>query len=160
MYSFTHAQVITKFGDNVSTVDGIIKAYYEVVSVKKGEMPSYERDSLLHAPNAMVGGVEINKEGKPVLQLTTLKKYHQLSDDFMQKNGFYENEISRKTETFGYITHVFSTYETRYTEGGEIIERGINSIELYFDGTRYWITSWIFDGERKDNPIPKQYLSN
>jgi len=29
------AQVITKYGDNVSTLDGIIKAYYDVVTVKK-----------------------------------------------------------------------------------------------------------------------------
>lgn len=29
------AQVITKFGDNVSTLDGIVKAYYDVVTVKK-----------------------------------------------------------------------------------------------------------------------------
>ena len=29
-------QVLTKYGDNVGTLDGIIKAYYDVVSVKKG----------------------------------------------------------------------------------------------------------------------------
>ena len=49
------AQVKTKFGDNVSTPDGIMKAYYDVVTVKKGEKPSYERDSLLHYGNVNVG---------------------------------------------------------------------------------------------------------
>ena len=157
---FTNAQVKTKFGDDVSTLDGIIKAYYDVVTVKKGEMPSYERDSLLHLPNALVGGVQIKKDDKPVLGNITLKEFHRLSDQMLAENGFYEKEISRKTETFGYVTHVWSTYESRFTKEGDVIERGINSIELFFDGTRYWITSWIFDAERKDNSIPKEYLQN
>lgn len=33
--------ILTKFGDDVGTLDGIIKAYYDVVTVKKGEKVSY-----------------------------------------------------------------------------------------------------------------------
>jgi hypothetical protein len=49
------AQVLTKYGDNVSTLDGIMKAYYDVVTVKKGEKPSYQRDSSLHIPDPRCG---------------------------------------------------------------------------------------------------------
>ena len=157
---YTSAQVITKYGDDVSTLDGIIKAYYAVVTVKKGEKPSYERDSLLHLTNAGVGGVQMNKEGIPVLKNITLKEFHRLSDPMVEKEGFYENEISRKVEKFGAVYHVWSTYESKLTAEGEVTARGINSIELFFDGKRFWITSWIFDEERKDNPLPKEYLSN
>jgi len=152
------AQTTTKFGDVVSTLDGIMKAYYDVVSVKQGEKVSYERDSCLHIKNAGVGLIGLDKNGKPFLRYITLKEYHRLSDPQLEKEGFYEKEISRKVEHFGNMYHVFSTYESRNVEGGPVTDRGINSIELYFDGTRFWITSWSFDSERKDNPIPTEYL--
>ncbi len=154
------AQVITKYGDNVSTLDGIIKAYYDVVTVKKGEQVYYERDSLLHIPDAHVGSGYIDKQGKQRFNYMTLKKYHQLSDASLSRDGFDEREISRKVEHFGSIYHVFSTYESRNTKNGPVIERGINSIELFNDGTRFWILAWFYDGERKDNPIPGEYLGN
>jgi len=153
------AQVKTKFGDNVSTLDGIMKAYYDVVTVKKGDKPSYERDSLLHYGNVQVGWAAKAKSGKMTFKYVSLKEYHRLSDDYVAASGFDEHEISRKVEKFGGIYHVWSTYETRHTKAGPVIERGINSIELFYDGTRFWILGWFFDGERIDNPIPPQYLT-
>lgn len=156
--SVLHAQVTTKYNDNVSTLDGIMKAYYDVVTVKKGEKPSYERDSLLHWPGVVVGSAGIGKNGKPTFHSMSLKRYHELSDPGLERDGFYEKEISRKVEQFGSIYHVWSTYESRNGPGGPIIERGINSIELYNDGKRFWILGWFFDSERKNNPIPAKYL--
>ncbi len=152
------AQVITKYGDNVSTLDGIIKAYYDVVTVKKGEKASYERDSLLHWPNVNVGWGGTNKSGKTTFHYVSLKEYHRLSDPVLERDGFDEREISRKVEKFGSIYHVWSTYESRNTADGPVIERGINSIELFYDGARFWILGWFYDGERKNNPIPAEYL--
>jgi hypothetical protein len=153
-------QVKTAFGDEVGTLDGIIKAYYDVVSVKKGEHVSFERDSLLHVPNPSVGMAQKDKNGKVNLKLITLRQFHQASDPYLEKNGFSEKEISRRVENFGAVYHVWSTYETRNVADGPIIDRGINSIQLYFDGTRFWILSWVFDEESKEQPIPKEYLIN
>ncbi len=155
-----YGQVKTAFGDEVGTLDGIIKAYYDVVTVKKGEKVSYQRDSCLHVPNALVGSAQKGRGGKVSLKLITLKQFHQASDAFLEKDGFWEREISRRVENFGAIYHVWSTYETKNVEDGPVIERGINSIQLYFDGTRFWILSWIFDNESKEQPIPEKYLTN
>jgi len=160
MQVFAFAQVKTSFGDEVGTLDGIIKAYYDVVTVKKGEKVSYQRDSCLHVPNASVGMARKDKDGKATVRLITLRQFHEASDAYLEKDGFTEKEISRKVENFGAVYHVWSTYETRNTVDGPIIDRGINSIELYFDGTRFWILSWVFDAESKENPIPKKYLQN
>jgi hypothetical protein len=100
------------------------------------------------------------KDGSKQLQYMTLKKYHEMSDASLAKNGFSEKEIARKVESFGHIYHVWSTYESRNTPDGPIIERGINSIELIFDGKRFWIIGWYFDNESKTNPLPKKYLIN
>ncbi|MBS1734809.1 MAG: hypothetical protein JST02_16070 [Bacteroidetes bacterium] len=160
LQSALQAQVKTSFGDEVGTLDGIIKAYYDVVTVKKGEKVSYQRDSCLHVPNPSVGMARKGKDGKVKLQLITLKQFHEASDAALEKDGFYEREISRKVENFGAIYHVWSTYETKNTADGPVTARGINSIQLYFDGTRFWILSWVFDEESEQNPIPKKYLQN
>ena len=80
------------------------------------------------------------------------------SDASMVREGFDEREIHRVTERFGNIAHVFSTYETRRSAGGPLMGRGINSIELFWDGKRWWIASAIWDDERPGSPIPKEYL--
>ena len=148
----------TVFGDDVGTLDGIIKAYYEVVSVKIGEKISFQRDSLLHTPTALIGLPATGKDGKFKINLMSLKEYHRLADPGLEKEGFYEKEISRKTENFGAIYHVWSTYESKKDKSGPVVERGINSIELLYDGARFWITSWSFDNETEKNKIPKEYL--
>jgi hypothetical protein len=109
-------------------------------------------------PNALVGSAQKGKDGKVGLKLITLKQFHQASDAFLEKDGFWEAEIGRRVENFGSIYHVWSTYETRNSETGPVIERGINSIQLYFDGTRFWILSWVFDNETNGQRIPQKYL--
>src|ERR1700759_4630750 len=121
------AQIITKYGDNVSTLDGIIKAYYDVVSVPKGGKVYYERDSLLHWPGAMVGLSAVTTNGKIKIRNMTLKEFHRLSDSESEKDGFDEREISRKVEKFGNLYHVWSTYESRNSHDGPVIDRGIDS---------------------------------
>ncbi len=149
----SRAQNIYPLKEDVSTLDGIIKAYYDVVSGPEGPKQT-ERDRSLHHPSAniMISGVD--KSGTRFLKHMTLKEYH----DNSSNAPFYEKEIHRVTETFGNITHVWSTYESRKTADGPVTARGINSIQLYNDGERWWVLSWVFDNERKNNPIPANYL--
>lgn len=74
--------------------------------------------------------------------------------------GFFEREVSRRTDCFGNICQVFSTYESRHAlSDATPFQRGINSIQLLRDGSRWWIASVVWDTERPDNPIPAQYSS-
>lgn len=74
--------------------------------------------------------------------------------------GFFEREVARRTDCFGNICQVFSTYESRRSPSDSApFQRGINSIQLLRDGSRWWIASIVWDTERPDNPIPAQYLS-
>lgn len=142
---YAQQHVLTKYGDDVGTLDGIIKAYYDVVCVKKGGTVSYERDSLLHVPFVRVGSAGIDAKGNPVLHYTSLKEYHRESDAYMEKDGFYEHETARKVQNIRNIYHVWSTYESSHEQGGKTIAQGVNSIELYYDGKRFWILGWFYD---------------
>ncbi|MFC1562351.1 hypothetical protein ACFL4Q_05080, partial [candidate division KSB1 bacterium] len=115
-----------------------------------------ERDKSLHYPDARVAITGKNRDGIPYIRLMTIDEYH--SGNELPETGFYEREIHRVVQPFGNIVHVWSTYEWRSEENGPVRGRGINSIQLYNDGERWWVTSWIFDSERADNPIPNEYL--
>ena len=66
--------------------------------------------------------------------------------------------MHRVVQRFGNVAHVWSTYASSREPGGDVFGRGINSIQLYHDGSRWWITSWIFDQERAGNEIPAEFL--
>ena len=142
---------------DVGSLDGILRAYYEVVSGPAGETPDRIRDRTLHLPDALVGVPGTTDAGEPKLLTMTLEEYH---DRFGQprSEGFFEEEIHRVVQRFGNIAHVMSTYSASTTPDGEPYARGINSIQLTWDGERWWIVSWIFDQERPDNPIPAEFL--
>jgi hypothetical protein len=52
---------------------------------------------------------------------------------------------------------VFSAYEYT-TEDGKLKGRGVNSIELFWDGARWWIAAVSWGEERPGNPIPEELL--
>ena len=69
--------------------------------------------------------------------------------------GFTEREIARRENRFGNVCQVFSTYETvRAPKDAAPFARGIHSIQLVYDGRRWWIAALVWDTEREDNPIP------
>ena len=142
---------------DVETLDGMVKAYYEVVSGPAGQPRDWARDRTLYIEDLRFVQVDVDKAGKPAPRITSHQEYVDMADR-MSKEGFFEKEIHRVTERFGPIAHVWSTYESRRTEKGPIIMRGINSIELFWDGKRWWIANAIWTDETKDNPIPKEYL--
>ena len=129
--------------EDVSSVDGIIRAYYEVVSGRAGEAADVERDRTLHHPEAWVAIAGTDGAGQPVVNVMTLEAYH--GDDRPRQAGFWEWETDRITSRSGNMVHVWSSYASARTEGGEPYARGVNSVTLFHDGVRFWIMGWMFD---------------
>ena len=72
---------------------------------------------------------------------------------------FFEREIGRTEDRFGSVVHVFSTYDSKKTlQDEKPFMRGINSIQLWYDGNRWWIVSVFWQAESPDVPIPEKYL--
>lgn len=144
--------------EDVGTIDGIMKAFYDVISGPAGQPRQWSRDRTLYIPDIRFVAMSEDKSGRPRAQVASHQQFVDSSDAVLVKEGFYETEIHRVTERFGNIAHVFSTYESRNKADGPVIARGINSAELFYDGKRWWIASNIWDDERPDNPLPAQYL--
>jgi len=135
-----------------------MKAFYDVISGPAGQARQWSRDRTLYIADIRFVAMAEDKNGKPKAQIATHQQFVDAANPILVKDGFYETEIHRVTERFGNIAHVFSTYESRNRLDGPIIARGINSVELFYDGKRWWIASNIWDDERPDNPLPKEYL--
>lgn len=142
---------------DVATLDGIVRAYYEVVSGPAGQPRDWARDRTLYIKDLRFVQVDLDARGQPKPRITDHQQYVDIVDPQL-KEGFFETEIHRLTERFGPIAHVWSTYESRRTEKGPVTARGINSIELFWDGRRWWIANAIWTDETKDQPIPAPYL--
>lgn len=142
---------------DVGTLDDIIRAYYEVVSGPAGEAADRDRDFSLHVDGALVGLPGRDAEGNPRLNVMSLGDYHDRAGG-PRSQPFYEREVHREVHRFGNVAQVFSTYESSREPEGAAFTRGINSIQLTWDGTRWWIVSWIFDQEREGLDVPARYL--
>jgi hypothetical protein len=143
---------------DVASIDGVIQAFYEVISGPAGQPRQWSRDRSLYIPDVRFVSVEKRRDGTIEARPITHQQFVDASDASLVKNGFYESEVHRETQQFGQIAHVFSTYESRIKKDGPVIARGINSLELFNDGKRWWVLSVQWDEERPGNNIPKQYL--
>jgi hypothetical protein len=100
----------------------------------------------------------MNQDGTITPQVLDVDGYIERSRDYLEKNGFFEKEIARRTEQFGHIAHVWSTYESRHHEDDpQPFMRGINSIQLLYDDSRWWIVTVYWQHESPEDPIPEKY---
>ncbi|UGB36864.1 nuclear transport factor 2 family protein [Frateuria soli] len=143
---------------DVASIDAILKAAYDVISGPKGHRRDWDRLRSLFAPGARLIPTHTSKDGVTSARVLNVDEFIRFaSDPDLQKNGFFEDELHRTVQRFGNIAQVFSTYETRHEAAGKPFQRGINSIQLLFDGHRWWIMTIYWQGERPDLRIPKQY---
>ena len=150
---------------DVSSIDAIIKAAYDVISGPAGQKRDLDRERSLFFPEARLIPTAAKPgetgENKNAPQILDVEGYIARVEPFFEENGFYEKEIARRTEQFGQIAHVWSTYESRRKEDDpEPFMRGINSIQLFNDGTRWWIVTIYWQHESAGAPIPGKYLSS
>jgi sugar lactone lactonase YvrE len=144
--------------EDVATIDGVIKAYYDVISGPPGQPRQWSRDRTLYWPGLRFFSAGAKPDGTPTVDVLTHQQYVDMTNAGYVKRGFDEHEIHRVTNRIGNIAHVMSTYDTRRTPGGPLLARGVNSIDLYWDGTRWWITAASWDDERPGSPIPPELL--
>jgi hypothetical protein len=145
---------------DVASADAILAALYDVISGPAGKERDWNRFRSLFVPTARL----IPAAAKPAapsdaIRSLSVEEFVAASSKAVAAQGFYEKEIARRTESFGKIMHVFSVYESRHAaDDAKPFTRGINSIQLFNDGKRWWVVNVLWDSERTDNPIPDAYL--
>jgi hypothetical protein len=145
--------------EDVATIDAIIAALYDVISGPAGQARDWDRFRSLFVPEAKLIPTSFPEgSSKATARLWTAEDYVGIAGSSLEDNGFFESEIGRVEERFENIAHAFSTYQSRRTADGEVIQRGINSIQLVWDGERWWIMNIMWRGVGPDAEIPAKYM--
>lgn len=125
--------------DDTSTAKGIIDAAYALISGRAGEPRDWDRWRSLHAPGARLIAIEISEDGAPFARVMSTEDFIASRSPFFEKNNFYEWETASEEKRFGALVQVWSSYDASLEQGGAPIRRGVNSIQLWHDGSRWWM---------------------
>jgi hypothetical protein len=143
---------------DVASTQAIVNALYDVISGPAGPR-NWERFTSLFFPGARLIQSQARPDGTINHRVFSVEEYARLAGPGYMANAFFEREISRKEDRFGAVAHVFSTYDSKRAPSDTLpFSRGINSIQLAFDGSRWAIVNVIWDAERAGLVIPDQYL--
>lgn len=146
---------------DVASVDAILAAVYQVISGDSGVARNWNRFRSLFATGARLIPIGPRPGGVFGTRVLTPEEYIQVSGPFLVNNGFHEREVAHRSERYGQLVHVFSTYESRRrATDATPFARGINSIQLYHDGQRWWIMTIMWRGESPNLPLPPRYLES
>ena len=144
----------------VASLDAIITAAYDGISGAAGEKRDWDRERSLFYPGAhLIPTARPGANDGLAPQILDVDGFIARVEPYFAEQGFFEKEIARHTEQFGNIAHVWSTYESRHNaDDPEPFMRGINSIQLFYDGNRWWIVNIYWQQESAEDPIPEKYL--
>jgi hypothetical protein len=140
--------------DDVATIDGLIKAYYESVSGHPGSRDGERMLSLF------IEG------GKISVGLAGDEPTHELAEEYLRTErflklteDFFEREISRDTQRFGNMANVISTYGiSDAMENTDYTARGVTVFQLIRHNDRWWILSTMWQRESPEFPLPAELL--
>jgi hypothetical protein len=150
-----HAQDGKYACPSTATLDELIKSLDDAISGPGNKDRTCLRQVLL--PDARLSPIRKTEDGTFSPRLLT-------ADDWIAavanrgSEAFYEVQVQVKSETYGHIAHLWSTYEIRPTPDGKPEMTGINSIQAVFDGTRWRVLSVLWEPSTTAGPVPEKYL--
>jgi hypothetical protein len=135
--------------------ESVVLELYAALSFPPGKALDRGRVRLLFTPEARIlfaGG----PDGSPRRRTSSVDSFLDFATPAGEAASREEKELWRRAERFGNIAHIFSAYELRITSatGKPIVRRGVNSVQLYLDGSAWRIVSLIWDVESPGNPLP------
>lgn len=144
--------------DDVKSPDSILAAVYSVISGPAGDR-DWNRFRSLFLSGATLTSAGKDREGNIHVRPHTVEQYVSGAGGYFAQHGFFESPLVSRVQTFGNIAHILCSYESRNALGEVPFARGINSFQLAYDGKRWWIVSILWDEERPDNPLPKEFAA-
>ena len=135
-------------------IDATMHGVYDVISGPAGQKRDFDRMRSLFAPGALLR--VITPKG---IRGGSLDDYIAKSGPILEKEGFTERELGRRTEVYGNLATVWSSYDGR-TQSGSFHERGINSFQLVKVDGKWLVASilWQEEGTPVVFPLPKDML--
>lgn len=139
---------------DLAGIDQAIRGVYEVISGPPGQKRDFDRMRTLFAPGATLKAI-----GPKGLHGGSLEDYISRNKDVLEKMGFTERELGRRTEVWGGLATAWSAYDGR-TADGSFHERGINSFQLVKIDGKWVVASILWQEETPANPLPRNLIGS
>jgi hypothetical protein len=144
---------------DIASAEAIVGSYYAALSGPAGKKRDWNRFLSLFFPGAKLLPAEGKGHTGTMPHTFSPSKYLYDTESNMLQDGYIPKEISHRSESFGKITHVWSTYEARHAAGDEkAFVRGVTSFELFNDGKRWWIFDAVWQPETATLTLPAEDL--
>lgn len=145
---------------DVHSIDAIVAALYAVISGDAGVKRDWDRFHSLFVPGARLIPTGRRADGTGTHRVLTPEQYVDGNGAALENGGFHERELGRRVDRYGNVVHLLSAYEAKRTLADPApFMRGANSIQLWHDGTRWWVVTIFWESETAANPIPAGLLN-
>lgn len=136
------------------TPEAVVSALWQALSHDPGgsaDVVTLTR--IFHADAVIFGGRY--KEGRPVVTRTDVADFIQASGRAGEK-GFHECEVHRSVQAYDRFAVAYSVVESRTDPAAPAADFvGVNSVQLYQDGTQWKILSLYYHVEKPGLPVPR-----
>ncbi len=151
------AQMGKTYTADVQSVEAAMDALLETISGPAERSIDWDRFRNLFRGDVPFY-IRSNRNGQWSIAELSVEKYINNIGPNLEKRDFFETASNLHISRYGDMASVFMVYESMAAPGEKPFDRGINSIELMFDGDRWWIVSLMWQAESTGVAIPKKWL--
>jgi hypothetical protein len=133
-----------------------VQALYAVISGPPEAARDWARFRALCRPDVRFLLATRTADGTPLTAPYDLERFVAEGTREFATRGLWEQELVSRTEHFGRVAHVFSSYESRLDRAdAPVAARGVNSIQLVQEDDDAWrIAQLVWDRETPVQPLP------
>jgi hypothetical protein len=136
----------------IHALDETLREMYAVISFPEGGEPDWEEMKRVFHRQARF--TRITPEGIDYFDLQSFQAMAMEMLDRGVYTAFFEEEIARRMQIFGSMAHVLSAYQTkRSADAASYLARGVNSIQLLWEGSSWRVLSLLWDEALPGNPL-------
>ncbi len=133
-------------------IDTLIETLYASFCGPVGQKRNWDQLCALFIPGAQILRADLSERGCSKSARAEVREFATAIEAFLENNGFYGQEVVRRTEMSGNLAKVMSVYEGRFDPGDNLpFRKGTSEIRLYHDGERWWIVNMLLREYRDDD---------
>ena len=138
------------------TPEACVHALYAVISGPPNAPRDWARFRRLCCPDARFLLATRAPDGAPLTHAFDVDAFVAEGTRSFAERGLWERELVGRTERFGRVAHVFSSYESRLDRpDAPVVARGVNSIQLVEEPGGGWrIAHLTWDRLPATQPLP------
>jgi hypothetical protein len=129
---------------DVASLDPVIQGLYDAISFDEGGHPDWTLLRSLFTPNARLVHVRPDAVDDMDVETFIARVEERIAADALP--CFRESELAREAEVLGNVAHAFSTFESDFGSDDPASRvRGVNSIQLFRSGGRWYVTTILWE---------------